>query len=623
MARIPVITGFGGINTAGRSSFHHGYRRLILDSLDKAKTEQTYRSLASLMKLEFDSTDQQQQFIRDHTLIRRIEEQRFKVDGIGINKRMPVSVYGDDCASFITKARNLPKRIPENWKITDIEDKMVKVDIQGETEFMFPTTRDMVVQAAGQLPSGFDPGSLYPARSHPRGLQMAVYGASDAVQSMGIDWDIVYQHVSPDQISVYAGSSMGQLDQQGYGGMIGARYNDKRTTSKHCPFGLAEMPADFINAYVLGSMGNTGAYIGACASFLYNLRQAVSDIKNGVARVVVVGNSEAPVESDVIEGYSAMGALATDKELLDLDAKLGLTSPNHRRAARPFSSNCGFTIAESSQYIVLMDDELAMALGASVHGAVTDVFVSADGHKKSISSPGVGNYITMTKAVASARALLGDESIRQRSFVQAHGSSTPQNRVTESHILNETAKLFGIENWPVAAIKAYVGHSLGVSAGDQLMATLGVWSEGVIPGIGTIDHVADDVHQSNLQLGSAHIDIGAQNIDSSILNSKGFGGNNASATVIAPHIVEKMLSKKYGSEAMTAYKTRNESVLEQAAAYDESALKGEAPPIYKFDHNVLGGDDIDFSTSKISVPGYALDIDLEVESPYADLLQVP
>lgn len=620
MAKIPVITGFGGINTAGRSSFHHGYRRLILDALNQQQADQTYRSLASLMKLELNGTEQQKQFIRDHTLIRRIEDERFKVDGIRINKRIPVSVSGDDSASFITKARNLPQQIPENWKVSPIEDKMVKVDITGETEFMYPTKRSIAVQAAGQLPTGFDPGSLYPARSHPRGLEMAVYGASDAVRSMGIDWDVVCQHVSPDQVSVYAGSAMGQLDQHGHGGMLGARYNDKRTTSKHCPFGLAEMPADFINAYVLGSMGNTGTYVGACASFLYNLRAAVSDIQNGNARVVVVGSSEAPVESDVMEGYAVMGALATDQALLELDAKQGLNSPDHRRAARPFSSNCGFTIAESSQYIVLMDDALAMDLGATVHGAVTDVFVNADGHKKSISSPGVGNYITMAKAVASARGLLGDESIRQRSFVQAHGTSTPQNRVSESHILNETAKMFGIENWPVAAIKAYVGHSLGASPGDQIMATLGVWSDGIIPGIGTIDHVAEDVYQSNLQIGSSHIDIGARNIDSAILNAKGFGGNNASATVIAPHIVATMLANKHGAEAMTAYKIRNEAALEQAAAYDESALSGDALPIYKFDHNVLGDEDLSFSSRKISVPGYEFDIDLDLTSPYAELL---
>ena len=52
--------------------------------------------------------------------------------------------------------------------------------------------------------------------------------------------------------------------------------------------------------------------------------------------------------------------------------------------------------------VVLFDDRLAMELGATVFGAATDVFVNADGHKKSIAGPGVGNYITMAKAVAAA-----------------------------------------------------------------------------------------------------------------------------------------------------------------------------------------------------------------------------
>lgn len=54
-----------------------------------------------------------------------------------------------------------------------------------------------------------------------------------------------------------------------------------------------------------------------------------------------------------------------------------------------------------------MDGELALELGADIHGGVGDVFVHADGHKKSISSPGIGNYITVTKAVAAAHRALG------------------------------------------------------------------------------------------------------------------------------------------------------------------------------------------------------------------------
>ena len=623
MARIPVIVGFGGVSAAGRTSFHHGYRRLVIDSLDTATAAQTYTSLAALMQLDVGKghiSEQHKQHILDHTLIRRVEKALFDPDNIAYNKRIPIRIDGDQSAAFITKARNIPERLPANWKVSRLDDVNVRVEVIGDSEVMVPSTRASLVQAAGQLPTGFDPAALYAARSHPRGLQMAVYGASDAVQSIGVDWAAICRKVAPDQISVYAGRAMGQLDQNGHGGMLGARYDDRRTTSKHCPFGLAEMSADFINAYVLGSMGNTGTYVGACASYLYNLKQGVADIRTGAARVVVVGNSEAPVVSDVMDGYSAMGALATDQALLDLDAGLSLASADHRRAARPFSTNCGFTIAESSQYTILMDDELAMEMGATIYAAVTDVFVNADGHKKSIASPGVGNYITMAKAVASAKALLGDDSVRRRSYVHAHGTSTPQNRVSESHILNETAKAFGIDCWPVAAVKAYLGHSLGASAGDQLMAALGVWSDGVIPGIVTIDHVASDVHDSNLKFSNKHLNVGAQSMDSAILNSKGFGGNNASATIIAPHIVNRMLDKKYGVAARTQYRKRNESVLEKAAAYDALALNGDALPIYKFDHKVMGGDDIVMSSHRIKVPGYSEAIDLDMKSPFADLI---
>lgn len=619
--RLPVIVGFGGVSAAGRSSFHHGYRRLVIDALSASKQDTTYRSLAAMMKLDVDTIDAQQQgYMRDHTLIRRIEQQLFDTSDIVLNKRLPITTVGDQPLSFTTSVRHLPDPLPENWLVRPIDHKTVQVEIRGSVEFLMPSLKPAQVQAAGQLPTGFDPAELYQARSHPRGLQIAVYGASDAVQSIGVPWEDICRQVAPDQISVYAGSAMGQLDHHGAGGMIGARFNDKRTTSKHCPFSLAEMPADFINAYVLGSMGNTGTYVGACASYLYNLRQGLNDIRSGQARVVVLGGSEAPVISDVIDGYAAMGALATDQALLELDKASGATEVDYRRAARPFSSNCGFTMAESSQYIVLMDDELAMEMGATVYGAVTDVFVNADGHKKSIASPGVGNYITVAKAVASVRSLLGDESIQQRSYIHAHGTSTPQNRVSESHILNETAKTFGIERWPVAAVKAFLGHSLGSSAGDQLMAALGTWADGIIPGIATIDHIADDVHSSNLSLGPEHQEVGAEGMDSAILNSKGFGGNNASAAVIAPHITRRMLAKKYGHSAFNGYITRNEEVAARAAAYDQQCLSGEARPVYKFDHNVMGGEDINITRGEITVPGFDKAIDLTASSPYADLV---
>ncbi|MEH6571060.1 MAG: beta-ketoacyl synthase [Halioglobus sp.] len=612
--RLPVIVGFGGVNAAGRSSGFHAYNRMVESALPQIDRDRTLASLATLMGLE--SASGQEQFILDHTLIRRVEKNHFDVDAVPWNRRFPTDSYGKPI-SFNIKNQNLPDVIPPGWKVSPTSVTHVNVQIEGEQDFFLPSVREFEVKAAGQLPTGFEPGTLYASRSHPRGLQMMVYAASDALGSVGISFDAMLEHVSVDEVSVYAGSAMGQLDSPGLGGMVKSRYNGLKVTSKYCPLGLAEMPADFVNAYVLGSLGATGAALGACASFLYNLRHGIEDIQSGRSRVAFIGSAEAPINPEVMEGYAAMGALAADKGLRLLDGVPLDQEPDHRRACRPFAENCGFTIAESAQMIVLFDDQLAMELGATTFGAAIDVFVNADGHKKSISGPGVGNYITVAKAVAAARAIVGEESVRNCGLVQAHGTGTPQNRVTESKILNETAKAFGIEAWPVAALKSYIGHSLGSASGDQVTSTLGVWRHGLIPGINTIDAVADDVFHDHLQLSSKHRQVDPDKLDYTVINSKGFGGNNATGTLLSPSVARKMMQARYSASEWKTWEKANEAVRERQLDYDNNMIAGTEKPVYKFDHNVLGDNDVELAAHEIKIAGKAVNLDLK--SPFDDM----
>ncbi len=616
MLRLPVIVGFGGINAAGRTSFHHAHNRMIYDVLSPVKQAKTIQSLSALTQISPENT----QLILNSTLVRKIEEAHFDTENIPWNRRFPV--FGTEKPiSLVTTASAIPDNIPDHWTIFDLGDKKVRVDIDGDTELLLPWFMRATVRSAGQLPSGFDPSATYQSRNHPRGIQMTVFGASDALQSMGIDWDVIRNRVAPDLVSVYAGSGMGQMDGNSSGGMMKSRLTGKKVTSKHCPFSFAEMPADFINAYLLGSVGSTGTSMGACASFLYNLRMGIADIQSGRARVAIIGNAEAPILPEIMEGYSAMGALATDDNLRELDGLPSDAPVNYRRACRPFSSNKGFTIAESAQFIVLFDDALAIEMGATIYGAVSDVFVNADGYKKSISAPGIGNYVTVAKAMAAARSIVGDKAFKERSFFQAHGTGTPQNRVTESHIINESAKIFGIEKWLVGAVKSYLGHSIGCAAGDQIVTSLGIWDSGFFPGITTIDHLADDVHHSNLNISNTHTEVGDKGLDLGIINAKGFGGNNATAVLLAPHIVQSMLAKRYGKSAMAEYKNLNEVVSDKAQAYDASACEGKAETIYKFDYQVCHGDNVHLSPTHLSIDGFKQPVSLEISSPYAGLLE--
>ena len=617
MSRLPVIVGFGGVNPAGRSSAYHGYRRMVIDALDSERQDRTYAALAALMKLPAETSEDTRQYVRDHTLIRRLETNLFDATSIPLHKRAAITGAGTEAITFSTRRINLPDNLPAEWQVRVIDDDRVEVTVEGDLDVMLNDTRSSRVLAAGQLPTGFNPELLYQSRSHPRGLQLTVFGASDALNSLGITWDEVKKRVPADQISVYASSAMGQLDVNGSGGMLQAGLNGKRVSARNLPLGLAEMTADFVNAYILGNVGTTGANIGACATFLYNLRQGIQDIQSGKYRAVLVGGSEAPLTPEVMEGYRTMGALAEDEALMKIDG-LNEGEPDHRRACRPFAENCGFTLSEGSQFIILFDDELALELGANIYGSVADVFINADGFKKSIPGPGIGNYVTVGKAMGIIRSILGEDSLRHRSYMQAHGTSTPQNRVTESHIFSELAGSFGIEKWPIAAIKAYIGHSLACASADQLVASLGVWHDGIIPGTVTSQTIADDVHIDNLDFLLEHREIDPTAVDSVFINSKGFGGNNATAAVLAPHITRQMLERKHGKDALVQHAKLNEAVNERIAAYDDSMIAGENSAIYQFGVGVIEGEELKITSSSISIPGQENEVSLDVPNPYSD-----
>ncbi len=638
MARLPVITSFGGISAAGRSSGFHAYHRLVYGQLDERAQQSTLQNLATLTgrlrfrdghwcdeqgnKVDLDSflAEQGPQLLND-TLIRKLDNSYFDADNIPVHQQATMGSESDQPFVFTLSKKQLPDPIPESWQVTELEDtsKSVLVRTTEPLKILLPSHRESEVKCAGQLPSGFDPASFYNSRNHPRALQMTVFGASDAVQSLGIDWEELRDRVSPDQISVYAGSCLSQLDYNGNGGMLQARLLGKKVTSKQLPLGLNEMPADFINAYLLGNLGSTGHSNGACATFLYNLRQGIRDIQSGSHRIVIVGTSESSLVPEVFDAFATMGALASDASLRELDQLRADQEPDYRRACRPFAQNSGFTVAESAQFIVLFDDELALETGANIYGAVNDVFINADGHKKSITGPGLGNYLTMAKATAATRNVIGAARLQEASFVQAHGTGTPQNRVSEAAILNKVAATFAIEKWPVAAIKSYLGHSVASAAGDQIMASLGVWRDGIIPGILTTETLADDVVREHLDFLLAHRKLGSEAIDAAIINSKGFGGNNASASLLAPHIATQMLEKRHGKQAMAEYQARQSAVQKSTAEYDEATAKGENRTIYKFDHNVLDDSSLSMDDSRVSIESRHKQVSLELDNPYADM----
>ncbi len=170
MAKLPIIVASGGISTAGRTSHRHAHNRLVFNSLDQAKRDETLRALTAMMDVH--DVDE----VLCGTLVRKIERTHFDPSAIPTNHRFRV----DDVHGVV----NLT---PDGFATSRASDALRGLS-SGDTIYV-ASEREFEVSAAGQLPSGFDPGALYTSRNHPRGLQMSIYAMSDALADLGLDWD--------------------------------------------------------------------------------------------------------------------------------------------------------------------------------------------------------------------------------------------------------------------------------------------------------------------------------------------------------------------------------------------------------------------------------------------------
>ncbi len=612
MTPLPLIVGFGGINAAGRSSDHQAFRRLIMDALSSSEKARTIDQVGALigMGTETSTNEAQAQHILENTLIRKIHPDWFNPDQMPLHRlghtKQPTSVWLGPLQA--------PNPLPAGWTVGQKEGRLTEYVIE-PSDLLTPCTRKSSVQAAGMAPTGFRPDRFYPSRNHPRTLQLALFALSDCWLSSGLQWHQIKQHIAPNQIAVFAGSSIGQMDESGFGGMLKSALLGKRTTSKQLPLGYPQMPADFTNAYVLGSLGRSGASMGACASFLYNLHHAVEGIQEGRYQIAVVGGADCPITPEVIEGFRAMGALAEDHGLRELDGLSEHEIPNYRKTSRPFGLNCGFTIGESSQYVILMNDQLAVDLGATIFGSIPTVASHADGGKRSISAPGAGNYLTLAQAAASIRDLLGQDVLANETLVQAHGTSTPQNRVTESDVLSRVATAFGLNAWSVSAVKSQLGHSQGTAGGDQLTVSLGAFASQIAPGIQTTDSLAPDVIQDGLDF---VLTSREQRIKAALINAKGFGGNNSTAAILSPEATAELLQSRHGT-----IETRgSDEVQSRQAHYRQDIDRGTIKILYHYGENIVEGSEIEMGPDSINVPGFGNSLSLnQTRIKYSELIK--
>ena len=543
LKRLPVICSMGGLNSGGRTSGNISYKRLVYDNLSNEEKKQVLKDLISLS--EEKKTEKE---ILSGTLIRQIDD-------------------------FLD-----PKGL---------------------------MTKQIGVNAGAKLPDFYEIDNLYNSKQHPRGIKMTVFGVNDALYNLGINWrEDIQPLLDPNRVAVFAGPAIGQLDEKGLGGLMQSRLQEKRASSKHLSMSLIEMSADFINAYILGSVGKSGQVAGACATFFYNLNAATTLIKSNEVDFAVIGSAEAPINPEVTDGFFATTGIADDKKILAMQERHGepFDKVDFSKACRPFGDNCGLVLGESSQFAIVTSLEFAIEIGAEILCAVPNVFINSDGIKKSISSPGIGNYLTMGQAF---KKYLKDHEKPKLSCVIAHGTGTFQNRSTESDVLSKCATSMGMKDLRVTGLKGYLGHTMGPAGGDQLACSLGIFDHGIIPGLNSTPKLADDVITKNLNFCMKHEEIDTSELDAFFLNAKGFGGNNATTSIYKSDFVTKILPNLFSKSKLNAYETALEKTRENKLVYNSNCLEGNFNLIYRANEEILNPEtDLEMTSEAIKLKDY-------------------
>ena len=543
LKRLPVICSMGGLNSGGRTSGNISYKRLVYENLSNEEKKQILKDLISLS--EEKKTEKE---ILSGTLIRQIDD-------------------------FLD-----PKGL---------------------------MTKQIGVNAGAKLPDFYEIDNLYNSKQHPRGIKMTVFGVNDALNNLGINWrEDIQPLLDPNRVAVFAGPAIGQLDEKGLGGLMQSRLQEKRASSKHLSMSLIEMSADFINAYILGSVGKSGQVAGACATFFYNLNAATTLIKSNEVDFAVIGSAEAPINPEVTDGFFATTGIADDKKILAMQERHGepFDKVDFSKACRPFGDNCGLVLGESSQFAIVTSLEFAIEIGAEILCAVPNVFINSDGIKKSISSPGIGNYLTMGQAF---KKYLKDHEKPKLSCVIAHGTGTFQNRSTESDVLSKCATSMGMKDLRVTGLKGYLGHTMGPAGGDQLACSLGIFDHGIIPGLNSTPKLANDVITKNLNFCMKHEEIDTSELDAFFLNAKGFGGNNATTSIYKSDFVTKILPKLFSKSKLTAYETKLEKTRENKLVYNSNCLEGNFNLIYRANEEILNPEtDLEMTSEAIKLKDY-------------------
>ena len=233
----------------------------------------------------------------------------------------------------------------------------------------------------------------------------------------------------------------------------------------------------------------------ACSSALNAVILGAEMLKNDEADIVIAGGTEG-LSKFHLNGFNTLMIL------------------DHQRC-RPFDeTRNGINLGEGAAYVVLQrkeDCNGAFKAYISGYSNACDAF-----HQTATSEEGTGPVLAMSQALKMSSLNTSDID-----YVNAHGTGTPNNDLTESVAIK---KVFGNDLPDISSTKAYTGHTTSASGAIELVICLLAMEHSFIPSnLGCTTPLQGGIVPSKGQTGCQ--------VDNVMCNAFGFGGNDSSLII--------------------------------------------------------------------------------------------
>ncbi len=329
---------------------------------------------------------------------------------------------------------------------------------------------------------------------------LALGSAIPAVKDSGLDDESVVK----DRIGVVYGSGIGGMTTFEEQHKAYMEKGPRRVSPFFVPMMISDIAAGQISIQ-FGFKGPNFATTSACATSSNAIADSFMLIQSGRADAMVTGGSEAPVTKMSLGGFGAARAISTWND-------------RYSEASRPFDKERnGFVMGEGAGTLVLEELEHAKKRGARIYAEIVGCGLTGDAYHVTAPPPGGEG------AVRSMREALRDGGINPEDvdYINAHGTSTPLNDVTETTAFKT---VFGDYAYKVAisSTKSMTGHLLGAAGAIESIASILAIRNSLVPP--TI----------NLEIPDPECDLNytpkvavEKEIKYAISNTFGFGGHNA------------------------------------------------------------------------------------------------